>query len=45
MEEIKTLFFRTFRIADINEPLESRHRYLLERLCHIDAPFGLKGGD
>lgn len=45
MEEIKTLFFRTFRIADINEPFESRHRYLLERLCHIDAPFGLKGVD
>lgn len=45
MEEIDLFFFRMIRIMDINEPFEERHRYLLERLSHIDAPFGLKGVD
>ena len=45
MEEIDLLFFRMKRLMNINEPFEDRHRYLLDRLSHIGAPFGLKGVD
>ena len=41
MEEIKSLFFRMFRIADMKEPFEELHYHLLEKLSHINAPFGL----
>ena len=45
MEEIDLLFFRMKRLMNINEPFEDRHRYLLDRLSHVGAPFGLKGVD
>ena len=45
MEEIKSLFFRMFRIADMKEPFEELHYHLLEKLSHINAPFGLMGVD
>ena len=45
MEEIQTIFFRMFRIADMKEPFEELHYHLLEKLSHINAPFGLMGVD
>ncbi len=45
MSKVDYFTFRMFRPMNIAEPFENIHRYLLSKLSHIGAPFGLKGMD
>ena len=41
--KVERVLLRMFRYMRLDDAIEERHRYLLERLKHIDAPLGLKG--
>ena len=41
--KVERVLLRMFRYMRLDEAIEERHHYLLERLKHIDTPLGLRG--